>query len=133
MFSLFAFLPFYRSAFDQPVITQCGARLGGVTDHITLSPSSNSVTRTLHFGTPTAFEKRAYTRVLQGHIAIDEAVFPSTTTGFMLDPWARKALWKDGLGTSTSPREGESFRFTDVSVHRKQTTGTVQATGSAAI
>lgn len=58
---------------------------------------TTDVTRTLHFGTPTAFEKRAYTRVLQGHIAIDQAVFPSTTTGFMLDPWARKALWKDGL------------------------------------
>ncbi|POY74768.1 hypothetical protein BMF94_2244 [Rhodotorula taiwanensis] len=58
---------------------------------------TTDVTRTLHFATPTAFEKRAYTRVLQGHIAIDEAVFPSTTTGYMLDPWARKALWKDGL------------------------------------
>lgn len=78
-----------------------------ITSHF--SRSSNSVTRTLHFGTPTAFEKRAYTRVLQGHIAIDEAVFPSTTTGFMLDPWARKALWKDGLGRSIHPRKEGSF------------------------
>lgn len=59
---------------------------------------ARSVTRTLHFGEPTAFEKRAYTRVLQGHIAIDAAVFPDTTTGYMLDPWARRALWQDGLG-----------------------------------
>lgn len=58
----------------------------------------DSVTRTLHFGTPTNMEKRAYTRVLQGHIAIDDAVFPSTTSGFMLDSWARRPLWKDGLG-----------------------------------
>ncbi|KPV71498.1 uncharacterized protein RHOBADRAFT_40316 [Rhodotorula graminis WP1] len=58
---------------------------------------TTDVTRTLHFGEPTAFEKRAYTRVLQGHIAIDAAVFPDTTTGYMLDPWARKALWQDGL------------------------------------
>ncbi|GAA5857392.1 hypothetical protein JCM9279_004708 [Rhodotorula babjevae] len=58
---------------------------------------TTDVTRTLHFGEPTAFEKRAYTRVLQGHIAIDAAVFPDTTTGYMLDPWARRALWQDGL------------------------------------
>lgn len=56
-----------------------------------------STTRTLHFGTPTDEERRAYTRVLQGHIAIDCAVFPSTTTGFQLDILARTALWKDGL------------------------------------
>lgn len=34
-----------------------------------------------HFGTPTAEEKRAFTRVLQGHIAIDVAVFPNGTSG----------------------------------------------------
>lgn len=44
------------------------------------------MTRTLHFGTPTAGEIRAFTRVLQGHIAIETAVFPSGTTGeFGLD------------------------------------------------
>lgn len=56
-----------------------------------------STTRTLHFGTPTEEERRAYTRVLQGHIAIDSAVFPSTATGYQLDILARTALWKDGL------------------------------------
>jgi hypothetical protein len=34
-----------------------------------------------HFGTPTDEEKRAFTRVLQGHIAIDSTVFPNGTTG----------------------------------------------------
>ena len=37
-----------------------------------------------HFGTPTDEEKRAFTRVLQGHIAIDTAVFPTGTTGYIL-------------------------------------------------
>ena len=37
-----------------------------------------------HFGTPTDEEKRAFTRVLQGHISIDTAVFPVGTTGFVL-------------------------------------------------
>lgn len=34
-----------------------------------------------HFGAPTAEERRAFTRVLQGHIAIDTAIFPNGTTG----------------------------------------------------
>lgn len=64
-----------------------GQYLDGTTD----------VTRTFHFGTPTAYEKRCFTRVLQGHIAIDQAIFPKGTTGYLLDPFARQALWKDGL------------------------------------
>lgn len=58
---------------------------------------TTDVTRTFHFGTPTDYEKRCFTRVLQGHIAIDEAIFPKGTTGYLLDPFARQALWKDGL------------------------------------
>ncbi|KAJ3816251.1 X-prolyl aminopeptidase 1, soluble, partial [Lentinula raphanica] len=56
-----------------------------------------------HFGTPTDEEKRTATRVLQGHIAIDSAIFPNGTTALIImtlpsDSWAQKALWKDGLG-----------------------------------
>ncbi|KAF7323583.1 RNA helicase [Mycena kentingensis (nom. inval.)] len=58
---------------------------------------TTDVTRTWHFGEPTAEEKRAFTRVLQGHIAIDTAIFPTGTTGYLLDPFARKFLWQDGL------------------------------------
>ncbi|KAI8880602.1 Creatinase/aminopeptidase [Backusella circina FSU 941] len=58
---------------------------------------TTDVTRTFHFMTPTDYEKRCFTRVLQGHIAVDIAVFPSGTTGYLLDPYARQALWKDGL------------------------------------
>lgn len=35
--------------------------------------------------------------VLQGHIAIDSAVFPEGTPGFVLDAYARRALWAEGL------------------------------------
>jgi Xaa-Pro aminopeptidase len=58
---------------------------------------TTDVTRTLHFRTPSAHEKRCFTRVLQGHIAIDTAVFPDGTTGYLLDILARRALWADGL------------------------------------
>ena len=33
----------------------------------------------------------------QGHIALDEAVFPENTPGFVLDAFARSSLWKIGL------------------------------------
>ncbi|CAG8638527.1 5794_t:CDS:10 [Dentiscutata erythropus] len=58
---------------------------------------TTDVTRTIHFGTPTEQEKRAFTRVLQGHIAIDRAIFPKGTTGYLLDVLARTSLWRDGL------------------------------------
>ncbi|KIJ63046.1 hypothetical protein HYDPIDRAFT_182399 [Hydnomerulius pinastri MD-312] len=73
---------------DQIYLCDSGGQyLDGTTD----------VTRTWHFGTPSAEEKRAFTRVLQGHIAIDTAVFPTGTTGYVIDSWARRALWQDGL------------------------------------
>ncbi|EPQ53720.1 Creatinase/aminopeptidase [Gloeophyllum trabeum ATCC 11539] len=73
---------------DQIYLCDSGGQyLDGTTD----------VTRTWHFGTPTAEEKRAFTRVLQGHIAIDTAVFPNGTSGYVIDSWARRALWADGL------------------------------------
>ncbi|KXN85540.1 putative Xaa-Pro aminopeptidase P [Leucoagaricus sp. SymC.cos] len=54
-------------------------------------------TRTVHFGRPTPDQSEAYTRVLQGHIAIDSMVFPEGTSGSQLDVLARKVWWKDGL------------------------------------
>ncbi|KAI0682934.1 Creatinase/aminopeptidase [Cytidiella melzeri] len=60
---------------------------------------TTDVTRTWHFGTPTDEEKRAFTRVLQGHIAIDAAIFPNGTSATShSDSWARRPLWEDGLG-----------------------------------
>lgn len=54
-------------------------------------------TRTVHFGRPTQDQSEAYTRVLQGHIAVDSVIFPEGTTGSQLDVLARRSLWKDGL------------------------------------
>ncbi|PWY99693.1 putative aminopeptidase P, cytoplasmic [Testicularia cyperi] len=58
---------------------------------------TTDVTRTWHFGKASPEHIRAFTRVLQGHIAIDRAVFPKGTTGYLLDVLARRALWEDGL------------------------------------
>lgn len=54
-------------------------------------------TRTVHFGSPTEEQKHAFTRVLQGHIAIDSLVFPKGTNGYQIDAMARRALWSDCL------------------------------------
>ncbi|MBW0467455.1 hypothetical protein O181_007170 [Austropuccinia psidii MF-1] len=81
----------YESAvIDKEEIYLCdsGAQyLDGTTD----------VTRTLHFGTPTNEQIRAFTRVLQGHISLAQVVFPEKTTGALIDSLARQYLWQDGL------------------------------------
>ncbi|XP_015875200.2 aminopeptidase P2 [Ziziphus jujuba] len=58
---------------------------------------TTDITRTVHFGEPTRREKECFTRVLQGHISLDRAVFPENTPGFVLDAFARSFLWKIGL------------------------------------
>ncbi|CAE7931563.1 ampp [Symbiodinium sp. KB8] len=58
---------------------------------------TTDVTRTVHFGNPSAEQKRIYTRVLQGHLSLAKAVFPEGTPGLLLDAYARGPLWQDGL------------------------------------
>uniref|UniRef100_A0A8D0GIV6 Xaa-Pro aminopeptidase 1 n=1 Tax=Sphenodon punctatus TaxID=8508 RepID=A0A8D0GIV6_SPHPU len=58
---------------------------------------TTDVTRTMHFGTPTAYEKECFTYVLKGHIAVSAAIFPNGTKGHLLDSFARSALWDQGL------------------------------------
>uniref|UniRef100_A0A3Q4M754 Xaa-Pro aminopeptidase 1 n=1 Tax=Neolamprologus brichardi TaxID=32507 RepID=A0A3Q4M754_NEOBR len=61
------------------------------------SDGTTDVTRTMHFGTPSAFEKECFTYVLKGHIAVSAAIFPNGTKGHLLDSFARAALWESGL------------------------------------
>ncbi|OGT65044.1 MAG: hypothetical protein A3J38_09850 [Gammaproteobacteria bacterium RIFCSPHIGHO2_12_FULL_45_9] len=56
---------------------------------------TTDVTRTIHLGAPTAEEKRFYTRVLQGHIALGNYHFPHGTAGEHLDALARLPLWQE--------------------------------------
>lgn len=59
---------------------------------------TTDITRTICLGTPTDSEKRDYTLVLKGHIALATAVFPEGTRGAQLDVLARQFLWREGLG-----------------------------------
>ncbi|KFP82786.1 Xaa-Pro aminopeptidase 1 [Acanthisitta chloris] len=57
---------------------------------------TTDVTRTMHFGTPSAYEKECFTYVLKGHIAVSAAIFPNGTKGRLVT-FARSALWDCGL------------------------------------
>lgn len=57
---------------------------------------TTDITRTLPVGTNSAEQKRAYTRVLQGMIALSCARFPRGLAGAHLDTLARAPLWSDG-------------------------------------
>lgn len=58
---------------------------------------TTDTTRTLHFGEPTEMERKAYTLVLKGNIALEVAKFPKGTSGMALDTLARQFLWEEGL------------------------------------
>jgi Xaa-Pro aminopeptidase len=62
---------------------------------------TTDTTRTLHFGEPTEMERKAYTLVLKGNIALELIKFPKGTTGFAIDALARQFLWAEGLVTMT--------------------------------
>lgn len=57
---------------------------------------TTDITRTVAVGAPPAEAAEAFTRVLQGMIAISRARFPKGLAGRDLDPLARIALWQAG-------------------------------------
>jgi Xaa-Pro aminopeptidase len=60
---------------------------------------TTDITRTVWIGPgeAPAEVKDRFTRVLKGHIALDQAVFPLGTPGGALDSFARQFLWAAGL------------------------------------
>lgn len=64
-----------------------GQYLDGTTD----------VTRTMAVGEPSADQRRMFTLVLKGHIAMAVVRFPAGTTGHQLDAMARLPLWMQGF------------------------------------
>ncbi|MFC7379902.1 aminopeptidase P family protein [Brevundimonas sp. GCM10030266] len=64
-----------------------GQYLDGTTD----------VTRTMAVGEPSADQRRMFTLVLKGHIAMAVVRFPAGTTGHQLDAMARYPLWMQGF------------------------------------
>jgi Xaa-Pro aminopeptidase len=69
------------------LIDSGGQYLGGTTD----------ITRVWPIGTPTAAQKRDYTLVLKGTMALSRTRFPRGTLSPMLDAIARGPMWEHGL------------------------------------
>jgi len=104
---------------DSMVLLDAGAQFDcGTTD----------ATRTVHFGEPTAHQKECFTRVLKGHVALSQAVFPEGAPGLVIDSFARQSLWRAGLdyrhgtghgvGAALNVHEGPqsiSMRFNNIS------------------
>lgn len=57
---------------------------------------TTDITRTIALGKLTEEEKRVYTLVLKGHLALSRQHFPKGTTGLQLDLAARSAMWAAG-------------------------------------
>lgn len=58
---------------------------------------TTDITRTTALGEPSAEQRRHFTLVLKGNIALSRAVFPPGTAGVQLDALARLHLWRHGL------------------------------------
>lgn len=58
---------------------------------------TTDITRTISLGPNTDQERRDFTLVMKGHIALAMMKFPEGTCGMQLDAIARQYLWKEGL------------------------------------
>nr|XP_056714955.1 xaa-Pro aminopeptidase 2 [Euleptes europaea] len=76
-----------------PPVTLSGDPL----DTLGKTDGTTDITRTVHWGEPTPFQKEAYTRVLMGNIDLSRLTFPARTSGRMVEAFARQALWEVGL------------------------------------
>ncbi len=82
------------------LLLDCGAQYcDGTTD----------ITRTVALGAPTPQQKRHFTLVLKGHIALARARFPEGTTGVQLDTLARMHLWRERLNYGHGTGHGVGF------------------------
>ena len=70
---------------------------------------TTDITRTITLSPPPEHQKRAYTRVLQGHIGLAMAIFPEGTVGGQLDTYARQHLWSDGMNYGHGTGHGVGF------------------------
>lgn len=70
---------------------------------------TTDITRTISLGNTTEQEKKDFTLVLKGHIALAKAVFPYGTRGIHIDMLARKALWENGLNYGHGTGHGVGY------------------------
>jgi Xaa-Pro aminopeptidase len=81
------------------LIDSGGQYLGGTTD----------ITRVVPVGSPSAAQKRDFTLVLKGVIALSSAQFPRGTRSPMLDALARAPIWAAGIDYGHGTGHGVGF------------------------
>ena len=69
------------------------------------------VTRTLCFGNPTAEQKKDYTLVLKGHLALARQIFYKGTKGVQLDVLAKQYMWQAGMTYYHGTGHGVGFNL----------------------
>lgn len=101
-------LPHYRASAEHHatlaphgllLVDSGGQYAGGTTD----------VTRTIALGPTTAQQRRDYTLVLKGMIALSRARFPRGTSGQQLDALARAPIWADSINYGHGTGHGVGF------------------------
>lgn len=70
---------------------------------------TTDITRTIALGPVKKEQKKHFTLVLKGHIALDELEFPEGTNGYQLDAFARQHLWKFGYNFFHGTGHGVGF------------------------
>ncbi|MBK8624402.1 MAG: aminopeptidase P family protein [Saprospiraceae bacterium] len=70
---------------------------------------TTDITRTFALSTPTDEQKKAYTLILKGMIALSMATFPEGTVGVQLDTLARQFLWEEGMNYGHGTGHGVGF------------------------
>lgn len=70
---------------------------------------TTDITRTVALGATTPEQRRHFTLVLKGMIALSVARFPEGTGGAQLDTLARQYLWQDGLNYGHGTGHGVGF------------------------
>ena len=58
---------------------------------------TTDITRTITLSTPSEKQKKDFTIILKGNIALGTAVFPQKTRGSQIDILARKVMWENGI------------------------------------
>lgn len=58
---------------------------------------TTDITRTIALSQPSGEERKHFTMVLKGHIALSRCIFPESTRGIQLDILARQFLWNEQL------------------------------------
>ncbi|MEE8441744.1 MAG: aminopeptidase P family protein [Spirochaetia bacterium] len=70
---------------------------------------TTDITRTISLGAPTDEERKDYTLVLKGHIALATLRFPVGTTGPLIDAVARQFLWRERMNYGHGTGHGVGF------------------------